>query len=193
MENDKTYSRVRRLVRVFVALCLPHRAEGLENIPAEGAFLLCSNHLSDLDPFVLVALLPRHIYFMAKQELFRIPVVRWIIRVMGAFPVDRGNADLAAIRTALGILKRGDALGIFPQGHRYKREENKTLQTGAALIALRVKQPVIPVQISMPMHFFRRGTVRVGKPVELSDLYGRLDSASLEEATRRIQAAIWPE
>ena len=193
MTGDRVYNRFRAIARVLVALFIPHRVEGLENVPAEGAFMLCSNHLSDLDPFVLVSALTRHIYFMAKKELFRVPVVRSVIKAMGAFPVDRGSADLAAVRQAMGLLKNGQALGIFPQGHRYKKDDVRQVQTGAALIALRTRVPVIPVHISAPLHFFRRGVVRVGAPVELSDLAGKADAASLEEASRRIAAAIWPE
>ncbi len=193
MTSDKVYFRVRAVVRVLVALLLPHRVEGLENLPAEGAFILCSNHLSDLDPFLLVAKLTRHVYFMAKRELFGVPVVRGVIRAMGAFPVDRGSTDLAAVRKALDLIKNGQGLGIFPQGHRYKKDDCREIQTGAALIALRTRVPVIHVHISAPLRFFRRGVIRLGAPVDLSDFDGKASAASLGEASRRIAAAIWTD
>ena len=98
---------------------------------------------------------------------------------------------MAAIRKCFAVLKEGGALGIFPQGHRYRHDENHQPETGAALIALRARVPMIPVHLDPPVSLFRRANVRIGQPVDLADLNGKVDSASLEEATRRLAAAIW--
>lgn len=195
MENQNhSYARIRRLLSLFVRLLFPViKVTGRENLPAEGSCILCSNHLSDWDPFLLACILPRQVIFLAKQELFKVPVVRWFVKKMGAFPVNRGGTDLAAMRKCMSVVREGSVLGIFPQGHRYRADDHRKLENGASLVALRTRTPLVPVHISAPLHCFRRVEIRIGEPVELSDLFGKSDSASLDEATRRLTCAIWPE
>ena len=135
--------------------------------------------------------LPRQVVFLAKKELFEVPVVRWFVKKMGAFPVNRGSADLAAIRKCMSVVKEGDVLGIFPQGHRYRADDHRQLESGAALVALRTRTPIVPVHISAPLRYFHRVRIEIGAPVPMDDLFGKTDAASLETATQRLTAAIW--
>ena len=171
-------------------LIFPHRVTGLENVPAEGAVMLCSNHVSMLDPFFIAGAVKREIRFISKKELFKNRLLGAIMTKLGMFPVDRGGSDMAAMRTCLSILKEGGVLGIFPQGHRYKHDENHEMQSGAAFIALRTHAPVVPIHVSGPVRPFHRTTIHIMPPVDLSDLT-RPDAPSIGEATRRLGEAIW--
>lgn len=166
-------------VNLTAALFLPFgvRAEGAEHIPAEGPVIIAGSHTSGLDPLVLAQVVPsgRYIQYMAKKELFKNPVLAWLIRSFGTFPVDREGNDVGAIRSALRILQAGGTLGIFPQGTRGGHD----LQPGTALIALRSKAPVVPTSIG------KRGgrwVVRYGPAIR--------PEGSVEELTAKIGAAL---
>src|SRR5919202_504397 len=112
------YRMARPPVLALLRLTIGFRIEGLENVPRDGGALVISNHLHNLDPILLVAAFPRPVQFMAKKEVFPVPVVGWIARQAGAFPIDRGAVDRAALRYAEGLLERGSLVGIFPEGTR---------------------------------------------------------------------------
>lgn len=189
---QKFYKLCSFFARPFYNLVFPAKVEGLENIPSEGACLLCSNHISNRDPFYLaVKVRHRYIHFMAKVELFRFKPLALFMRGLMAFPVDRGHSDLAAVRTSLKLLKEGHILGVFPQGTRSRDNRRTPMLNGVSMIALRARQPVIPVYIGGPYRPFHRIPVRFGPPVDLSDFGGRMDSETLSAATRRIEDAVW--
>ncbi|MBQ3268758.1 MAG: 1-acyl-sn-glycerol-3-phosphate acyltransferase [Clostridia bacterium] len=190
--KERFYKVMRVLLGAYYAVVFPATVEGLENIPAEGAFILCCNHCSNRDPFYLgVFIRQRFLYFMAKIELFRFWPVSWFVRSLGGFPVDRGHSDLNAVRTALKLLKEGQCMAIFPQGTRIKDNSRTPMLEGASMIALRAGAPVIPAYIGGPYRPFRRTQVSFGKPVDLSDFSRKLDSPTLVAATRRIEDAVW--
>lgn len=180
------------VLRPYYAVVYPPAADGLENIPREGGFILCSNHLNARDPFYLAVLSrERKFHFMAKAELFKNPVVGVFLRGLEAFPVDRGHSDLAAVRTSLQLLKEGHGLGIFPQGTRSRDNTPTPMLDGVAMIAMRAGVPVIPAYIGGPYRLFRKTQVSFGAPIDLSDLGRRYDSETLNEVTRRIEKAVW--
>lgn len=178
------------IYRLFSALFHPVRVIGRENMVREGPVILCANHVSLQDPMVLDVYLGRLIRFMAKKELFENRFMNRIMTWLGAFPVSRGESDLSAMRTSLKLLADGEALGIFPEGHRYVDGEMHEFGNGLALIALRSGAPVVPAYIQGNYRLFRRVTVTVGAPVALSDLGRRCDSKTLCAATERIQNAM---
>lgn len=141
---------------------------GAENVPAAGGVLLCANHRSNWDPPLLGASVSRPVYFMAKEELFRVPFLAWWMKVVGAFPVKRGAADLGSIRRALTLLKDGHAVAVFPEGTRSRTGMLQEAHGGGALLAIMSGAPVIPVAIAGKMRPFRRVQVRIGSPVDLS-------------------------
>lgn len=140
-----------RLVRAFLLvvakLLVGLRIEGVDNVPREGGVLLVSNHVSNGDPVLVSIACPRPAHFMAKKELFAVPVLGWAMRKFGEFPVDRGNADRAAIRRSLATLEQGVVLGMFPEGTRSKSGALKPALAGAGLIALRGNAPIVPVAV----------------------------------------------
>jgi len=139
---------------------------GAENIPLEGGVVLVSNHMSYWDPVAIGCSLPmsRHVYFMAKHELFKIPLLGPVIAAMGAFPVRRGGADRSAIRTALDHLEGGRVVGIFPEGTRNKGANMMDPHLGAAMLSTRANVPVLPVAVLGTRGFFGKIFIRFGKP-----------------------------
>lgn len=190
--NKRFYRFMCGLMRSFYALFYPARVDGLENIPREGAFILCSNHCSNHDPFYLaVRERQRYFHFMAKSNLFKWKPVAAFVTALGGFSVDRGHSDLNAIRTSLQLLKEGHGLAIFPQGTRIKDNHPAPMLDGVSMIALRSGAPVIPVYIGGPYRLFRRTQVSFGAPVSFEGLPRRVDSDTLDKATRRIESAVW--
>ena len=143
-----------------------------------GNYLVCANHISAADPVILsYAMKHRQVHFMAKKELFKIPLLSSLIRMFGAFPVDRGGNDVGAIKTAVARLVEGKNMGIFPQGHRYPKEDpRKTpVKNGAALIASRAKADILPVYLWRKDNragVFRRTYVIIGEPIRYAELEG---------------------
>lgn len=161
------------LVRLISWIYFPVAVKGRENIPKDGAFILASNHISNLDPVVAAISCPRQVKFMAKDSLFKNPILGSIIRWGGGFPVKRGSADRQAMKTALTYLKNGWPLILFPQGTRY----GKKAQPGVGFLIDKSEVPVVPVFIqdtdkALPKGggFFKRHPVKIsfGKPVVFS-------------------------
>ena len=192
--NTRFYNLGRHFLRPFYNLFWPSKVTGEENIPDEGGFILCSNHVHMRDPLFLAVRLPkRHFTFLAKAELFKNPILGFLIgdKGLGAIPINRGHSDLGAIREALKTIANGHGLGIFPQGTRSRDNTPTPMLNGVSMIAVRAKVPIIPVYIDGPYRLFHHVDVTVGAPVDISDLGNRYDSATLTEVTSRISSAIW--
>lgn len=149
--------------RVFNRLIL----RGCENEIPEGAMVVFGNHYSNLDVFLLTIAFKRQIHFMAKHTLFQVPLVGFLAKKYGAFPVNRQKTDLTATKTALRILKNGDVLGIFPEGTRIKGNKISDPKGGIAMFAWKMKAPVVPVHMEYRrrFHIFNHIEVTIGSPV----------------------------
>ncbi|MGI8477860.1 MAG: lysophospholipid acyltransferase family protein [Thermomicrobiales bacterium] len=138
---------LRRVVRAVIFLVLRplvgYRVVGIENIPATGAVIVAANHLHNLDPLFVDAAVPRRIHYMAKKEAFKNRVVGYLLLRGGAFPIDRGKSDRAAIRRSLATLKQGIPLGLFPEGTRSATMALAQAHSGAGLLALSSGSPVV--------------------------------------------------
>ena len=191
--GSRFYNLSWSVLRPVYDIIFPRRVTGLENIPAEGGFILCLNHISARDPLFVSTRIARkrRMFFLAKKELFNNKILKWVMDHLGGIPIDRGNADLSAIRKSMQVLKEGYGLGIFPQGTRSRDNTPTPMLNGAAMIALRGGVPVIPAYIDGPYHLFHRVDIRFGTPIDFSDFARRLDSNTLNEATKRIENAIW--
>ncbi|HHY81253.1 MAG TPA: 1-acyl-sn-glycerol-3-phosphate acyltransferase [Clostridiales bacterium] len=173
------YYIIRAILIPFLFLLFFPKITGKENLPKEGSVIIYSNHTSFLDPILLGCVLPRRIYFMAKQELFRFPPLAYIIRALGAFPVKRGTADITAIKKALQTLKEGKVFGIFPEGTRSKSGDLKDFNHGIAAIAQKSRAITIPVIIKGNYKVFRQVRVIIGKPLDLHEYYGQKPNSEL--------------
>jgi 1-acyl-sn-glycerol-3-phosphate acyltransferase len=132
------------------------RIEGLENLPNHGACVLAANHLSNMDVFPLQLALPRPLFFMAKAELFDNRLMSWLLRQLGAFPVQRGASDKWSMDHARKVLSLGLALGMFPEGTRSHGKGLSVAKTGAARLALESNVPIVPIAIHGSRDMFRR-------------------------------------
>jgi len=159
---------------VYFKLLFRAKVTGLANIPEGGPVILCSNHISNYDPLLLGSLIrKRKLHFMAKAELFRIPVLGYLVKALGAFPVDRDAPDISSYRAGLKVLKEGRVLSIFAQGRRFKEIDAKDAKSGVALFALKADANVIPIKIEPGYRLFRRMYIRIGSPVDLSAFRGQ--------------------
>ncbi len=145
---------------------------GRANIPGRKPFIVCANHISWLDPFAVGAAFPAwyRINYMAKKELFSNYILRYLLIRAGAFPVNRQEADLIAVKKAYLILKEGHVLGLFPEGTRSKSGVMQKAYNGAALIAVRSGVPILPVAVEGPYRLFKKIRVHIGKPFVLPPL-----------------------
>ena len=121
---------------------------GLEKVPGSGRVLLCSNHISYLDPVIIGAYIPRYTYFMAKKELFKVSFLADLVTYLNAFPVKRNTTDRYAFDTSIKILNKDNLLGLFPEGSRSTDGEIREGKKGIGLISLLSKSDILPVAIS---------------------------------------------
>lgn len=185
------YRLARRLVYGFFRFFFLVKVEGQHHIPKEGRVMICSNHISNLDPPLIGCLLPRRINFLAKEELFRIPLFSQLIRLLGAIPVKRGEGDRQALKRSIQILQEEKVFGIFPEGTRSKTGQLGKAHQGAALIAIKAQAPIVPVAIIGPYRLFRPIRVVIGKPLDISPyLREKTDREVLTQLTERIMEEI---
>ena len=161
------------VAQFFSRLLHPVKVTGLENLPRHGA-LLVANHSSNWDPVLLATALPMdyRLRVMGKEELFRNPILAWIIRVGGAFPVNRGGADIKAVKTAMQTIRDGQNLLIFPEGTVIRNGVGKAdglpahAHSGAAVIGVRTGAVLVPVFLDGEKRVFHRTRIIIGKPYE---------------------------
>jgi 1-acyl-sn-glycerol-3-phosphate acyltransferase len=174
------------------------REQGTENVPTSGGFVLACNHLSNFDPWPLgMPLYPeRWLRFMAKVELYWWPAT-YILDAAGAFPVNRGRADVQAIQTATRLAREGNVVVMFPEGTRRRKglvkKHQARARSGAARIALEARVPLVPAAVAGTDRLLALGPLRIayGAPIEMEDLIatGDMRRAS-QEATERLMARI---
>lgn len=138
------------------------KIKGLENLPAEGPVILASNHVSLWDPVLLGCGVPRQVWYMAKDELFHVPLFGWVLKHLGAFPVKRGQGDTSAIRQSLAILKEQRVLGVFPEGTRSKTGQLQKALPGIVLFMEKSQAPIVPVRVCGTRKLFSQGWGKVG-------------------------------
>lgn len=201
------YAVLRFLLRPLARLLLRARVTGQENVPATGAVILASNHLSFIDSMVIPLSAPRRVRYLAKAEYFTTPgpggwVTRTLFTALGALPVERetSRAAQAALDTALAVLHDGDAFGIYPEGTRSRDGRLARGKTGVAWLALTADCPVVPVAVSgtdrvQPVGATwprpHRVTVTFGPPLTFPEHRGMArNGRARREVTDRIMLAI---
>lgn len=158
------------MARQFSRWLLHIKVTGVENVPLEGGVIIASNHISVFDPPVLGSWIERPVYFFAKDTLFEIPILGRLITRTNAIPVRRGTIDRDALDRAVEIVRRGDALVVFPEGTRSKTDQFLNPKAGVGMIAHRAECPIIPAciqglnQIKKSLTFGARPAIKFGEP-----------------------------
>lgn len=172
-KNRILYYIMKPVLTVLLPIFYSVKCYGTENVPKNGKLILASNHISIVDPVMLLVKLPRTIHFMAKSEIFRRPFLNWFFRNMNAFPVKRGKSDGGALSYAISVLENPWVFGIFPEGGTSKDRMPKNARSGVAYIARTTKADVLPVSIYMtpgkrPLR--PKVTIRIGQVIKHKDL-----------------------
>ena len=174
--KSKTYKNFEKVLGGVVRVLFRIHAHGVENEPKDKPYILVSNHVCNADPVLICASIKnQQPHFMAKKELFKIPLLRGLIRALGAFPVDRKGNDVATIKKCIQMLKDGMCIGMFPQGHRRKKvnPRDTEVKNGASMLAVRAEVQVLPCYIKMKNNQwapFRRVDIYVGEPISFEEL-----------------------
>lgn len=193
--ESRLYNVFRPLAKGFISLRFCVTSFGEENIPEKGAFILAANHISALDPVMIISHCPRTLHFMAKDELFKNPVFASFLKKMNVFPVKRQTSDKRALEFAKRIISSGWALGIFPEGSRIKDAIPKRAKNGVSYLAAKTKADVLPVSIykapggrKLRPHI----TIRFGKLIKNSELgfSEEYSQQKIRESSEKIMSAI---
>ena len=164
------YRNVTSLVRPFIYFFYRIKTEGDINLPSNGAYIVASNHINNLDPLVLSCVLRnREIHFLAKKELFANRFLSKFFTAGGVIPIDRNKSDITAIKKVLKLLKSQHVLGIFPQGTRKKENEEDTSKAGIGMFVSKSKAPIIPVTIKSNYRLFSEIHITVHEPYVVED------------------------
>ena len=184
------------VVNPMLRLYFRGQVHGIENVPCKGPLIVVANHASDFDPPIVSCAVRRPVSYMAKEELFKVPVLAPAIRAYGAYPVKRGSADRSAIRAALQQLDNGWAVGIFLQGSRTPDGRIPSPKLGAALIAAKAQAPLLPLCLWGTHRVLPIGT-KLPRPLPVTIRIGELieppasnDRQQLQDVTERCTAAI---
>ena len=185
------YKFLRAVVRPICFILMPRKYYGIENLPTEGPLIVCANHISYFDPVFIGLATKFPIHFIAKKEACNALILGWILKKIGAFPVDREGKDLKAIRTCMSIVKNGDVLGIFPEGTRIIKGRVSSAKAGVALIAKRSKAPILMVRIKPSKGTFKcfcRTDVYFSKVYSYDELCGDME---YQQASEKILQTIY--
>ena len=171
----KFYNVAINIIRSVLKVSILFKIKGKENIPSGGAFLLCSNHMSAMDPLLIAAGCTRQLTFMAKEELFKVFLLGHLIKALGAFPIKRGRGDAAAVMATLKIMKKGGATLIFPEGTRMKNGARKEVSGGIIRLAIQSGVPIVPAYVT-------KNTVTYGKPISYNEYIEDVQDAEKMQA-----------
>jgi 1-acyl-sn-glycerol-3-phosphate acyltransferase len=195
--GTKIYAFTKKFCYGFLKIFFRFTVVGAQNVPLEGPVLFASNHQSFLDPVLMGVASPKMIVFMSRDDLFKYPVLSWILPRMYVIPLERGAGDLGAIKAAIRALKSGQGFGIFPEGRRSRTGQLEPFKSGAAAIAMRTGATVVPVGITGSKEAWGVGKrprlftpVRLtfGEPIQVA--LEKVENEKLAELTKKIEAAV---
>ncbi len=191
MLYEITHAIAKVLFKVYFNLTII----GVENVPKKGGFIAAPNHKSGLDIPIVGRALPRKMYTLAKEELFKNKLQAWYLKTMGGIPLKRNSADIESLRMAINVLKEGKPLLMFPEGTRVEADELGVPKKGFIFIAYRAKAPILPIGIAgtkealpkkggfpKPKHI----VLTFGKPIKVWEIFDPHDKDFYEKAANYV-------
>jgi 1-acyl-sn-glycerol-3-phosphate acyltransferase len=183
--NNVFYRFCRAVVVGFCRLYFRVTVEGLENVPARGPFVLAPVHRSNVDFAIAAVVTKRRLGYMAKDSLWKVPVLRNLIDALGGYPVHRGSADREAMRRTMAVIEAGTPVVIFPEGTRRSGPMVQELFEGAAYIASRAGVPIVPVGIGGSERAMPKGS-KMLRPVKVHVVVGEPFVIDRPEGSTRV-------
>ena len=189
--KEKLHKIKKRIIKaiIYFLAWIVYRPKkiGEKNIPKEGSYIICGNHVHSLDAVVLVASLKREVIFIAKEELYKNAFFAWLGHTFDVIAIKRDSADIDAMKASFKALKQGKILGLFPEGTRNGMAKGVKLHNGAALIALKTNNNIIPVGVQGSFKPFRKVKLNIGKPMDFSKFTNQKnDKEVLDNITKQV-------
>lgn len=185
---------VNAIVRPLFLLLYAYKFKNAHNIPESGAYIVCANHLHAFDPlFIEMAVRPRHVSFLAKAELFKNTLLAKLFTAYKMIPIDRDKPELSSIKSVLSEIKKGNIVGIFPEGTRSKTGEMLEPKDGAAMFAVKTGVPILPARIEWIKRkfYFPKVVVTFGEPFKCKELgFDLSEKDALSSVSREIMKRI---
>lgn len=158
-----------------------------QNIPEEGSYIICANHVNMLDALAVVCGCKRKVRFICKESMFKNKALGWALKLSDTIPINRDKNDIESMKRSIKALKNGDILGVFPEGTRKGMEKNLKAKSGAAFFSLKTGTKVIPLGIQGSFKPFTKVKLVFGEPLDFSEYYGKeKDKEALEKVTNII-------
>ena len=179
------------ILKIFYIIFYRIKVIGEENIPEEGAYILCANHVEFFKVPILEVFIKRDVIFIAKEELYHNPFLAHLGKLFSVIPIKRGKQDIEAMKQSIKTIKEGKILGIFPEGTRNGLAKNVKVKTGAAYMSLKTSTPIIPVGIKVTKKPFPKIIMKIGKPMNHAMYYSKVpEKEVLEKVTDEVMGEI---
>lgn len=195
--NDKTslkrfFSLIHFVEKYIFRLFFPYKRHGNLKKYNDGPLILIGNHYANLDMAYACRVTDRPIHFVAKESLWKVGIVRYLVNKVQCIPVKRDGSDVQAIKSCMKILKEGGVINIYPEGTRNRSYKDLLpFHGGAAALSIKTQTPIIPVVQIKKMKLFRRRDIIYGDPIEFRQFYGkRLTKSDIEECDKVLRDAI---
>lgn len=186
------YKVVKMILNLLLSIFFRFNVTGVQNVPLNDKFIICSNHASNWDPLFISIKFPRQVSWMAKKELFENKILSYLILKLGSFPVTRGDTDISAIKNSLKVLKNDGVLGIFPEGTRVQGFDIQNAKPGVALLTIKSKSRVVPIYIESNYKIFNKVKINIGEPIDYNMEDGKkLNSDEYSEISKKILKSIY--
>jgi len=184
--NIKFHNNIKKFLNVPMKLLFDIKLEGLDNIPDDN-YILAGNHKSMFDIPLLITSIPDNIHFMAKKEIFSVIALNYIVKNMGAIPVNRDGVDIKVLKTSINLLKDGEVIGIFPEGTRNKTEDIiLPFKGGVNMLSNRSNKLILPFGISGEYKFRGDILLNIGKPIDIKNIDKNEQNEYLEEKVKEL-------
>lgn len=161
------YKSIRLIFKPIFKLLFKLNIHGIENIDNKNGIIICSNHLSNWDPITLAIVFDKPIHFIAKKELFEIPVLGNILPKLNVIPIDRDSVEISTMREGLNKINDGNNLGVFIEGTRVDNFDRKNAKLGVVMLARMSKSEILPVYIDTDYKLFKTIDVYIKPPMKI--------------------------